>query len=333
MTDKFLSQDEVNTLLEGVTGGPAECSPNSEPGNVRPYDLATEGRILRGRMPTLELVNARFSRLFRIGLGNFLRRSVVVTAGAVHLTKYSEFIRGLAAPANLNLVHIQPLRGTALFVIDQDLVFLLVDNFFGGDGRFQTRVEERDFTQTEQRVIQRILAIVFESYSKSWETVYPVQFEYLRSETNTQFASIAAPNEVVLVVSFSLELGAAGGQIHVCLPYAMIEPIKDILTRSLQGESIALDRRWEQLIKQHINDAEVEAVANFCTAPSTLRDIMNMKVGDVVPLTLPDTIELKVDQIPVMECHYGQLNGLYALCVENVIHSAGEGLEIASHDG
>lgn len=332
MTDKFLSQDEVDALLEGVAGGPAESAADSEPGSARSYDLATEGRIVRGRMPTLELVNERFSRLFRIGLVNFLRRSVSVTAGAVHLKKYSEFIRGLVAPANLNLVHIQPLRGTALFVIDPDLVFLLVDSFFGGDGRFQTRVEVRDFTQTEQRVIQRILAIVFESYSKSWESVYPVQFEYLRSETNIQFANIAAPNEVVLVVSFSLELGAAGGQIHVCLPYAMLEPIKDILSRSLQGESLALDRRWGQLIKQQINDAEVEAVANFCNAPSTLRDILNMKVGDVVPLTLPDTIELKVDQVAVLECHYGQLNGLYALCVENVIDSAGEGLEKASHD-
>ncbi len=332
MTDKFLSQDEVDALLKGVTGETDEPTAGLEPGSVRSYDLATQERIVRGRMPTLELINERFARLLRIGLFNFLRRSSEVTAGAVRVTKYSEFIRNLVVPTNLNLVHIKPLRGTALFVIDPDLVFLLVDNFFGGDGRFQTRVEGRDFTQTEQRTIQRILAIVFETYAKSWETVYPIQFEYLRSEMNTQFANIATPNEVVVAISFSLELGAVGGQMHVCMPYSMIEPIKDILTSSLQGESLTLDQRWVHMMKQQIKDAEVEAVANLCQTPSTLRGVLNMKVGDVIALTLPETIELKVDEIPILECRYGQLNGLYALSVENIIHSAGDGLQKASHD-
>lgn len=332
MSDKFLSQDEVDALLKGVTGEADDPAKGVDPNSIRPYNLATQERIVRGRMPTLELLNERFARLLRIGLFNFLRRSAEVTAGAARVTKYSEFIRNLVVPTNLNLVHIKPLRGTALIVIDPDLVFLLVDNFFGGDGRFQARVEGRDFTQTEQRTIQRVLNIVFENYAKSWESVYPIQMEFLRSEMNTQFANVATPNEVVVVVTFSLELGAVGGQMHFCLPYAMIEPIKDILTSSLQGESLTLDQRWVHMMKQQIQDAEVEVVANLCSAPSTLRGILDMRVGDVVPLSLPDTIELKVDEIPILECSYGQLNGLYALCVENLIHVAGEDLQKASHE-
>ena len=324
MTEKFLSQDEVDALLKGVTGETDDAAVSVDPSGVRPYNLATQERIVRGRLPTLELINERFARLLRIGLFNFLRRSAEVTAGAVRVIKYSDFIRNLVVPTNLNLVHIKPLRGTALIVIDPDLVFLLVDNFFGGDGRFQTRVEGRDFTQTEQRTIQRILGIVFETYAKSWETVYPIEFEFLRSEMNTQFANIATPNEVVVAITFSIELGAVGGQMHVCMPYAMIEPIRDLLTSSLQGESLTMDQRWVHLMKQQIQDAEVEAVANLCTTGTTLRAILDMRIGDVIPLNLPKTVQLKVDQVPVLECSYGQFNSLYALCVERLIHQTGE---------
>ncbi len=324
MTEKFLSQDEVDALLMGVTGESNEAAVSADPSGVRPYNLATQERIVRGRLPTLELINERFARLLRIGLFNFLRRSAEVTAGAVRVIKYGDFIRNLVVPTNLNLVHIKPLRGTALIVIDPDLVFLLVDNFFGGDGRFQTRVEGRDFTQTEQRTIQRTLDIVFETYAKSWETVYPIEFQYLRSEMNTQFANIATPNEVVVAITFSVELGAVGSQLHVCLPYAMIEPIRDILTSTLQGESLTMDQRWVTLMKQQIQDAEVDAVVNLCTAGTTLRAIRDMRIGDVIPLNLPKTVELRVDQVPVLECSYGQFNGLYALCVERLIHQSAE---------
>src|SRR5690606_18990035 len=222
------------------------------------YNLATQERIVRGRMPTLEIINDRFARLFRIGLFNFLHRSAEVSVGPVKVSKYSEFIRNLVVPTNLNLIHMKPMRGTGLFVLDPNLVFLLVDNLFGGDGRFHTRVEGRDFTQTEQRIIHRILDIVFETYSKSWEPVHPVQFEFIRSEMNTQFANIATPNEVVVSTTFVVELGSATGEIHFCMPYSMIEPIRDLLTSSLQGETLGVDKRWVRLMTQQIQSAEVE---------------------------------------------------------------------------
>jgi flagellar motor switch protein FliM len=319
MADNFLSQEEVDALLKGVNGDQDDAAAPEETTGVRTYNLATQERIVRGRMPTLEIINERFARLLRVGLFNFLRRSAEVSVGSVRVSKYSEFIRNLVVPTNLNLVHMKPLRGTALMVFDPGLVFLLVDNLFGGDGRFHTRVEGRDFTQTEQRIILRILDIVFEAYTKSWEPVFPVEFEYIRSEMNTQFANIATPNEVVVSSTFTVELGSVSGQIHFCMPYSMIEPIRDALTSSLQGEALEVDKRWIRLMTQQIQIAEVELVATLGTGRASFDEILNMKVGDIIPLNVPEQIQATVDGVPVMDCTYGVLNGQYALKVEKLL--------------
>src|ERR1700693_1214931 len=216
MADNFLSQEEVDALLKGVNGDQDETSVPEDSSGVRPYNLATQERIVRGRMPTLEIINERFARLFRIGLFNFLHPTAEISVGPVKVSKYSEFIRNLVVPTNLNLVHLNPLRGIGLVVLDPQLVFLLVDNMFGGDGRFHTRIEGREFTPTEHRIIMRVLEIVFEQYAKSWEPIYPIEFEYIRSEMNTQFANIATPNEVVVSTTFTLELGPVSGELHIC---------------------------------------------------------------------------------------------------------------------
>ena len=322
MADNFLSQEEVDALLKGVTGDQDDLDETEDTSGVRTYNLATQERIVRGRMPTLEIINERFARLLRIGLFNFLRRSAEVSVGTVRVSKYSEFIRNLVVPTNLNLVHMKPLRGTALIVMDPNLVFLLVDNLFGGDGRFHTRVEGRDFTQTEQRIIHRILEIIFETYAKSWEPVYPIEFEYIRSEMNTQFANIATPNEVVVSTTFTVELGPVSGEMHFCMPYSMIEPIRDLLTSSLQGETLEVDKRWVRLMTQQIQIAEVEIVADLGTTKVTLEDILNMKIGDIIPLHVPEVVSAKVDGTPIMECKYGVFNGQYALRVEKLLNSS-----------
>jgi flagellar motor switch protein FliM len=322
MADNFLSQEEVDALLKGVNGDQDDAAAPEETTGVRTYNLATQERIVRGRMPTLEIINERFARLLRVGLINFLRRSAEISVGSVRVSKYSEFIRNLVVPTNLNLVHMKPLRGTALMVFDPGLVFLLVDNLFGGDGRFHTRVEGRDFTQTEQRIILRILDIVFEAYTKSWEPVFPVEFEYIRSEMNTQFANIATPNEVVVSSTFTVELGSVSGQIHFCMPYSMIEPIRDALTSSLQGEALEIDKRWIRLMTQQIQIAEVELVATLGTGRASFDDILNFKVGDIIPLNVSEQIQATVDGVPVMDCTYGVLNGQYALKVEKLLASA-----------
>ena len=322
MSKEFLSQDEVDALLKGVTGEADETKNAHDASGIRPYNLATQERIVRGRMPTLEIINERFARLLRIGLFNFMRRTAEISVGPVKIVKYSEFVRNLVVPTNLNMVQIKPLRGTALFIFDPNLVFLVVDNLFGGDGRFHTRVEGRDFTQTEQRIIQRMLDVVFEDYEKSWKPVYPVNFEYVRSEMNTQFANIATPNEVVVTTTFNIEMGTVGGEFHVCIPYAMIEPIRDILYSSLQGDHMEVDKRWIRLMSKQVQAAEVELVANIGHAPITLDQILNMQVGDVISLEIPDAIVAQVDGVPVMECMYGIFNGQYALKVGKMLTNA-----------
>ena len=321
MAKEFLTQDEVDALLKGVSGeqDDAPDKPDDSQG-IRPYNLATQERIVRGRMPTLEIINERFARLMRVGLFNFMRRSAEISVGPVRVQKYSEFIRNLVVPTNLNMVQAKPLRGTALFIFDPNLVFLVVDNLFGGDGRFHTRVEGREFTQTEHRIIQKLLEVVFENYEKSWNPVYAVKFEHLRSEMHTQFATIATPNEVVVTTTFTIELGTVSGDFHLCMPYAMIEPIRDILYSNLQGDHMEADKRWVRLLSRQVQSAEVELVANLGSAKLTLNQVNGLKVGDVIPLNIPSELTAEVDGVPVIECNYGVFNGQYALRVQRMIN-------------
>ena len=322
MSQDFLSQEEVDALLKGVTGETDEAPVEEETGGVKAYDLGRQERIVRGRMPTLELINERFARLLRIGLFNYMHRSTEISVGPIRVQKYSEFIRNLVVPTNLNLVTVKPLRGTGLIVFDPNLVFLIVDNMFGGDGRFHTRVEGRDFTPTEQRIIQGLLQVFFNEYQKAWQPVYQIQFEYVRSEMNTQFANIATPNEVVVTTTFNIELGTTGGEFHVCMPYAMIEPIRDILYSALQGDHMEVDKRWVRVLSKQMQIAEVELVANLGHAPVTLDQILNMQIGDVISLEIPEAIVAQVDGVPVMECKYGVFNGQYALRVNKTLNHA-----------
>ncbi len=319
MGQDFLSQDEVDALLKGVTGEADEVEAAVETAGVRPYNLATQERIVRGRMPTLEIINERFARQMRLGLFNFMRRTAEISVGPIRIIKYNEFIRNLVVPTNLNLVQAKPLRGTALFIFDPNLVFLIVDNLFGGDGRFHTRVEGRDFTQTEQRIIQRLLAVVFEEYEKSWKPVYELKFEYMRSEMNTQFANIATPNEVVVVTTYNIEFGPTSGEFHICMPYAMIEPVRDLLYSSMQGDHLEVDKRWLRLLAQQVQTAEVELIAVLGRSAVTFNQILKMKAGDVIALDIPESIVAAVDGVPVMDCHYGLFNGQYALKVEKML--------------
>ncbi len=321
MADDFLSQEEVNVLLKGVAGHGISQQGSGPPAGFRPYNLATQERIVRGRMPTLEIINERFARLLRLGLFNFMRRSANVTAGPVRVIKFSEFVRNLVVPSNLNLVHVKPLRGTSLFVFDPTLVFLVVDNLFGGDGRLQPKAERRDFTQTEQRIIQRLLNLVFDSYGKSWHPVYPIEFEYVRAETNIQFANVATPNEVVVVTTFEVNFGSVVGEMHICTPYSILEPIRDLLSSSVQGEALEVDKRWVGRLSKQVQSAEVTLLVNLAQVQITLNQILKMQVGDVIPLDIPEFVTASVDGVPVMECRYGVSNGQYALRMEKMLGS------------
>ena len=322
MAENFLTQDEVDALLnhDSVNKQQQDAHDDnpSDKSGVRPYNMATQERIVRGRMPSYEIINARFARFLQLGIYNFMRRAVDIAIGPIKTIKYNEFLRTLVVPSNLNMVSMKPLRGTALIVFDPDLIFLIVDNMFGGDGRFHTRVEGREFTLTEQRIIQRLLEVVFEDYEKAWKSVHPIKFEYIRSEMNPQFASVATPSEIVVTTTFELDIGGGRGEFHVCIPYTMLEPIREQLNSGLRGDPLEVDKYWIKSLGRQVQGAEVELVANLGHTKVTLHQILNMQAGDVVPLDILDTVTAQVDGVPVMECHYGILNGHYALKVKTI---------------
>jgi flagellar motor switch protein FliM len=320
MAQDFLSQEEVDALLKGVTGEVDEDKPGiASDDEVKTYEIGRQERIVRGRMPTLELINERFARFLRLGLFNYIHRNVEIAVSPVKVQKYSEFIRNLVVPTNLNLIQARPLRGTGLIVLDPNLVFLVVDNMFGGDGRFHTRVEGRDFTATEQRIIRGLLNVIFDEYQKSWQSVFPLQFEYIRSEMNTQFANIATPSEIVIALTFSLEFSGNTSDMHICLPYSMVEPIRDILYSAMHSEQDSSDKRWTSMLTRQLQTAEVELVTILGEATITLGEVIKLKAGDVIPLTIEETTRALVDGVPLMETRYGIQNGQYALKVEKFI--------------
>jgi len=332
--EAFLSQDEVDALLAGVNGETASTArEQADARGARAYDLSSPDRVVRRRMQTLELINERFARHLRHLLLNFMRRNADITVGSIKIVKYADFERNLPVPSNLNMIQMKPLRGTALFTYDPSLVFLVIDSLFGGDGRYHTRVEGRDFTTTEQRIIRRLLNLTLESYGKSWNAVYPIEFEYVRSEMHTKFASITGNNEVVVVSSFHIEFGATGGDLNICLPYSMIEPVRDLLTRPLQEATLEeVDQRWTHQLSRQVRSADIDLTAEFAAIPSTIRDLMRLKAGDVLPIDVPESVIASVNGVPLMECGYGVFNGQYALRVQNLFTYESDIHEASDHD-
>jgi flagellar motor switch protein FliM len=317
MADSFLSQEEVDALLEGVTGESQKLEKDDVPTDgVRVYNLSSQERIVRGRMPTMEIVNERFSRNLRLGLFNFIRRSPEISVGGVQVQKYSAFLRELAVPTNFNIMAVRPLRGNGLVVCEPNLLFGVIDSLYGGNGKFHTRIEGRDFSPTEQRVIDRLVEVVAEEYKKAWRGVYPIELAYQRSEMQPQFATIATPSEIVVSTSFTLEIGDITGSLHICIPYATLEPIRDVLYSSVQGDAIEVDRRWVKLLGQEIQAAEVTMVAELAQTDATVEQLLAMQVGDFIELDRNPAIKAHVDGVPLFECQYGTHKGKYALRID-----------------
>ena len=317
MSESFLSQEEVDALLEGVTGESQKLAEEVlESGEVRPYNISSQERIVRGRMPTMEIVNERFARNLRVGLFNFIRRSPEISVGPVTVQRYSAFLRELAVPTNFNIVAIRPLRGSGLIVCEPALVFGVIESLYGGAGKFQTRIEGRDFSATEQRVINRLVNVITEEYKKAWTGIYPLELDYQRSEMQPQFANVATPSEIVVSTSFQLEIGEITGAVHFCIPYATLEPIRDVLYSSTQGDSLEVDRRWVNVLTQEIQAAEVVLVAELATADATVEQLLAMKAGDFIELDRKPRIQATIDGVPIFECQYGTHNAKYALKIE-----------------
>lgn len=320
----LLSQDEIDALLSGVDSGDIETDSEEAlgPDGARAYNFSAQDRIVRGRMPTLEMINERFARNLRVQLFNMLRRSPVISVEGVQVVKFGEYVHSLLMPSNLNIIRMKPLRGPALLVCNPKLVFSLVDCFFGGEGRFHTKIEGRDFTGTELRIVRRLVDMCFESLAEAWSPVLAIEFEYTGAEINPQFANIVSPSEVVVVSTFHIDLEGGAGYLHITMPYSMVEPIRDLLDAGIQSDSTDKDTRWSDLLQEEVKLAQVEVNTQLATAEVTVGDVLNFKPGDVIGFEMPEALVACVDDIPIFRAHYGVSRGNYALkVVEMLRHS------------
>ncbi|WDG54625.1 flagellar motor switch protein FliM [Pseudomonas chlororaphis] len=310
----LLSQDEIDALLHGVDDGLVQTEHAAEPGSVKSYDLTSQDRIVRGRMPTLEMINERFARYTRISMFNMLRRSADVAVGGVQVMKFGEYVHSLYVPTSLNLVKIKPLRGTALFILDAKLVFKLVDNFFGGDGR-HAKIEGREFTPTELRVVRMVLEQAFVDLKEAWQAIMEVNFEYINSEVNPAMANIVGPSEAIVVSTFHIELDGGGGDLHVTMPYSMIEPVREMLDAGFQSDLDDQDERWSKALREDVLDVDVSLSATVARRQLRLRDILHMQPGDVIPVELPEDMIMRANGVPAFKVKLGSHKGNLALQV------------------
>lgn len=319
----LLTQEEIDALLHGVDEGEitSQITEEVDKGEIKTYDFTSQDRIVRGRMPTLEMINDRFVRYFRISLFNLLRRSAEISVSGVQILKFSEYVHSLFVPTNLNVIRLNPLRGRALLVMEPTLVFTAVDNFFGGTGQFYNKIEGREFTPTEMRIIKILVDIIFKDMKDAWNPVMPIEFEYMSSEVNPQFANIVTPTEVVVVSTIHVELDGGGGDLHVTMPYSMIEPIRDLLDAGIQGDRADdSDDRWHGALHTEMLDAEVDARAILANTVLSVEQILNLKAGDVLPIEMPEKHMVYVEDIPLFRCKLGHRKGRYALkVIENIV--------------
>ncbi|GGF52560.1 flagellar motor switch protein FliM [Alteromonas lipolytica] len=316
----LLSQDEIDALLHGVDDVEEEEVPqDAGDSSALEYDFSSQDRIVRGRMPTLEIVNERFARHLRVSLFNMMRRSAEVSINGIQMIKFGEYIHTLFVPTSLNMVRFRPLKGTGLITMEARLVFILVDNFFGGDGRYHAKIEGREFTPTERRIIQMLLKIIFEDYKEAWAPVMDVSFEYLDSEVNPAMANIVSPTEVVVISSFHIELDGGGGDFHVSLPYSMLEPIRELLDAGVQSDKEDTDLRWSKALRDEILDVQVELSTHMLDFDVTLEDLMNFKPGDIIPVDMPEYITVLIEDLPTFRAKLGRSRENLALKIAEKI--------------
>ena len=317
-SEKILDQAEIDALIHGVDSGAVSTDAPPGPDEVRNYDFNNQMRIVRGRMPTLEMINERFARLFRVSLYNLLRRSPEISVAPVAIKKFSEYVHTLHVPTNLNLVKINPFRGTALIMLDPKFVFAVVDSFFGGTGR-HAKIEGRDFTATEQRIIHMLLRNVFSDLHEAWVHVANIDVEYIQSEINPHFANIVSPSEIVVITSFHIDLDGVGGELHVTMPYAMIEPLREVLDSGMASDRVDKDERWAHTLREEIEDAEVELSTLLGRTNITLAELLNLKPGDILNCDFTGKVLVLAEDVPMFRGSFGLSRGQQAIKFEEKV--------------
>lgn len=321
----LLSQDEIDALLHGTDDSEVETADEADDADlgegVERYDLANQDRIVRGRMPALEMINERFARLSRTSFFNLLRKGVDVTVDGIQVMKYSDYLSTLYVPTSMNIMRMSPLKGTALLIFDAKMVYRVVDQFFGGDGR-HAKIEGREFTGTEMRVVNRIIQESFRDMADAWRSIQQLEFELVGSEMNPAMANVVAGNDVVVVSSFQVDMEGGAGEMQVVIPYSMFEPIKALIHSGTMDQKRSADNAWQQSIQRDLGFAPVGVNLRVLERELSLRDVLQLRAGDVIPVEMPEYTLLEVNGVPIYNCQLGQSHGNLAVKVAKRIKTA-----------
>jgi flagellar motor switch protein FliM len=319
----ILSQEEVDVLLKGLSGGEIDADRGElhEPGDILPYDLTSQDRIIRGRMPTFEMTTEKFARLFRLSLSSLLRRVVGVSALSVEMMKFGEFLKTLPVPTSLHIFRMEPLRGSAIFVVESKVIFSLVDILFGGSGQSSFKIEGREFTAIENRLIKRVVLSALLDFEKAWKAIIELKVSHQRSEFNPQFAHIVPLTDVVVVVHFEIEMEFSSGVVSICIPYSMLEPVREKLLAGFQSDALEVDGVWATRFRDGLMVSSVELIVELGRTEVSAKEVVDLKKGDVIMLDRyrVDPLDVYVEGVQKLTAFPGVFKGSSAIQIAGKI--------------
>jgi flagellar motor switch protein FliM len=324
---QVLSQEEVDALLNAVGSDDSSSSGGdgfgdelggdfeNEDENVQPYDLTNQDRVIRGRMPILEIIYERFIRTFRVSLSNSLRKISTITMISTDLLKFGEFVNTLPIPSCMCIMRFNELRGPALIVFESKLAYSIIDSYFGGTDRPFTKVEGKEFTSIELSFMKRVMDMAINDLEDAWAPVHKLDAEYIRTEINPQFVGVVPPSDVIITTTFEVEFESASGTIMVVIPYSTIEPIKQKLSSSYQSENDTTDSLWTMSMHDHIHGAYATAIVKLGEATMSIGDLVSLQVGDIIPLKQEVASELfiEIEGVKKLRCLAGEFKGAKAV--------------------
>src|SRR6185437_4206988 len=335
--NQVLTQSEVDALLNAVAEGSVDTTGAAAGGGdagagggganlgdvaqtdveITPYDLTNQDRVIRGRMPTLDIIYERFIRLYRMSLSNALRKIATISIISTDLLKFGEFVNTLPIPSCMCIMRFESLHGPALLVFESKLAYALVDSFFGGTDRPYTKIEGKEFTRIELSIMQKVMDLALHDLEDAWAPVHKTDISYVRTEVNPQFVGVVPPSDVIISTTFEVELENASGTIALVIPYSTIEPIKNKLNASFQTETDRADKEWVAKMEEHLHNVEANVLVNLGSASITVGDLVNLNVGDIIPLTQDSDGELEVlvEGVPKFRCFFGVSRGNRAVQV------------------
>jgi flagellar motor switch protein FliM len=322
--EKILSQDEIDALLKGVVSGEIETQAGEEgqpPGGVKQYDLFNQERIIRGRMPTLELINDRFTRRQSLSWSILLNTKVEFNIVGTQIMKFGAFVKTVPIPSSLNVFRMDPLRGNGLFVMNALLVYLIVDYFFGGTAQTHVKPEGRDFTSIQLRIIKKLVQLVFVDLDKAWRAALVVKTELVRSEVNPQFAMVVSPSEIVFVTTLQVQFGETTSDFFLVYPYSMFEPIKEKLYSGIVSDQVEQDGSWATRFHDKLQECPLAVTVRLGTVSVKVRDVLDFAPGDLILLDQRpgDPLDCFVEGYLKFQGSPGVFKGNHACRIEKVI--------------